>query len=68
METQNLNIKKIKITLHGVYKAEDCMDLQDVKYGIEHVNNLIRLANINNCPTKALYKRLLSLEKKAKKF
>lgn len=61
--------------LQGIYKANQCTDINDCNYAISEVKMLIR--NIektdgsipaDKLPTKALYKRLISLENKAKKF
>jgi len=50
--------------LAHIYKATDCADMSDCNYAIQATKEAIAIANRSDKPVKALYKRLLSLEKR----
>lgn len=54
--------------LKQVYKANQCTDLTDVENAIDEVLHIIRWNEAEYKPTKAAYKRLISLEKRKKHF
>jgi len=54
--------------LKGIYKASQCCDINDVACAIDLCRKAIVTTNNHRGPTRSLYIRLLSLERKAAKF
>ena len=54
--------------LQGIYKASQCCDINDCACAIHLCREAIKSTNNHRGPTRALYIRLISLERKAAKF
>jgi len=56
-------MKAITVSLKGIYKANQCTDLNDIKFALSTLKEIARTC-YHNQYTPAMRRRLVSLEKK----